>query len=914
MLLSSLAHQNLQGPRALEVSACQLAGLPISTNIPDNISQRQHVIEDLCPYTCIAENCPTPQLLFCTRSEWESHVKKSHLPHWQCPFCEEQVEDYATMDSMGSHIQSKHELELLETPLSTILSWSAVQKMGITHCPLCSSQGPEDSPELIDHILWHAYDFALRALPWPVPVSHDLNIPPGEFNFPEDTARATNLQSWIDGKMIYESPEELELELSQYDRADHCPSVPADVSEYSDYFRTNPYFDDSPDDRSSKPQGNQSKPSHRSIAYLEDPIEEREFERPLHNSKTAIKDSDFEGSNRETAEDHSMSEKEPSNASGYVIQHHDNIGESDDPEHQLAAIFANQTLAEQTYLQETDIERIGVILRHSKFSWCHIPRIYSILRIIGHLEYVNLFIQQDITDYWLPLSGGTFPEGLDSGCRTDFIEAQQLVFNTQLIGTSSAAVYHCHFRKEDQVPLRSMNTLSSGVKTIVDGVQSTITQKHLVRKRIHRGRSFKNCKRAQQSFEAELAICKKISKKHTHLPIFYNSYTDPQYTAILMSPIADCTLEEFLRQDLGNLQTEILWTLFGCLASVLHFLHSSFISHRDIKPNHVLLKGEDIVLVGFGYALDWSDLEDDRESGALAAFTRRYAAPEVISDDERSPLTDVWSLGCVFLEIWTVLNGESLEGMNSYLEKGTDNTSCYADNLERVSLWITHLQELPDNKVDKAPAEWIRNMLTPDQRARWSAQTLFDAINQHGGRFIGECCRVRGNKQQTSETHDMAESDAVSRKWVWTDPDQGTEDKMVEGKSSNAASGATPKHPYIDIVAQRPTTALSQGTAASTTSNEQSKIKDLLRKNLTSDSGSGQSRIRRWFDKAGAYISGTGQEEPDTQQHKNKNAHEFPEVPGEESRVHNLPRTREQLTNPNLEELVRWVAKPPSST
>ena len=126
---------------------------------------------------------------------------------------------------------------------------------------------------------------------------------------------------------------------------------------------------------------------------------------------------------------------------------------------------------------------------------------------------------------------------------------------------------------------------------------------------------------------------------------------------------------------------------------------------------------------------------------------------------------------------------------------------------------------------------------------------------------------------------------------------------MVVGKSSNAASGATHKHPYIDNDAQHPTAELLQKIAASTTSNEQSKIEDSLRKNLPTDSGSGRSRIRRWFDKAGAYIVGTGQEEPDTQRHKSKNAHEFPEIPGEELRVQNLPRTREQLTSPSLEEL-----------
>jgi serine/threonine protein kinase len=397
------------------------------------------------------------------------------------------------------------------------------------------------------------------------------------------------------------------------------------------------------------------------------------------------------------------------------------------------------------------------------------------------------------------------------------------------------------------------------------------------------------------------------------IPIFCNSYTLPYQTAILMIPIADYTLDEYLGQDRENVQEELLWTLFGCLASILHFLHISFIWHKDIKPYHVLLKKEKIVLVGFGYALEWSDLAHDQESGPPDAMTRRYAAPEVISCEERSSLTDVWSLGCVFLEIWTVLNGESLEDMKGYLESGTDNLSCYADNLERIDLWITHLQELSDNKVDKAPAEWIRNMLTPDQQARWSARTLLDTINQYGGRFIGECCRVRGNTQETSETYDTAESDPVSQERVWTDLDQGTKDNMAEGKPStaeqiaSASYSTTQKHPSLPhhalhVTTSRPpshdnpneldlisppvpgvnriatsSTEQPQSTSAFLetlairrqptnkpgpleTSGRHSTIESPLRRQPTFEPAPGRSRVRRWFDKAGAYITGTDQE------------------------------------------------------
>ncbi|KAH6856903.1 WD40-repeat-containing domain protein [Chaetomium sp. MPI-CAGE-AT-0009] len=245
-------------PSGQKISRCPCCcqSLPVETFREPKI-WKQHVVEELCPYTCIADNCPTPQLLFCTRNEWESHVRKSHLPRWQCPLCEEQDEDYQTMESMRNHFQTDHKEELLDNSLSTLLSWSAVQKMGIITCPLCSSHGPEDSPELVDHVLRHAYEFALRALPWPPPVVHDLNVPPGSFNLPVDPENAGYLQQWINGA-VHESAGAPGLQLCHYDREDHAAPAPTHPSEDSDYFRTNRYFEDLPEDKSSRQQIDQS--------------------------------------------------------------------------------------------------------------------------------------------------------------------------------------------------------------------------------------------------------------------------------------------------------------------------------------------------------------------------------------------------------------------------------------------------------------------------------------------------------------------------------------------------------------------------------------------------------------------------------------------------------------------------------
>ncbi|KAK4104339.1 hypothetical protein N658DRAFT_565173 [Parathielavia hyrcaniae] len=191
---------------------------------------KRHLVEDLCPYTCIAENCPTPELLFCTRSEWETH---------------------RNMEAMADHLQADHKDELSTKSLSTLLSWSAVQKMGITTCPFCPDHGPEDAPDLVDHVLQEAYEFALRALPWPKPIDHEVNEPHGTFKLPDTGDDEDPISRWLRGS-VSEDETAVDLKLCRYDTADH--SEPVNPDEYADYFDNGGYFDDKSRDNSSAAQ------------------------------------------------------------------------------------------------------------------------------------------------------------------------------------------------------------------------------------------------------------------------------------------------------------------------------------------------------------------------------------------------------------------------------------------------------------------------------------------------------------------------------------------------------------------------------------------------------------------------------------------------------------------------------------
>lgn len=116
--------------------------------------------------------------------------------------------------------------------------------MGINSCPLCSSHGAEDSPELVDHVVRHAYEFALRSLPWPHPPVEDLNKQIGTYVPPKDPERAGRLWTWLEDASC--SDIEQNIMLSSFDCADHGIPTDSPISQsylQEDYFDSHAYFD-----------------------------------------------------------------------------------------------------------------------------------------------------------------------------------------------------------------------------------------------------------------------------------------------------------------------------------------------------------------------------------------------------------------------------------------------------------------------------------------------------------------------------------------------------------------------------------------------------------------------------------------------------------------------------------------------
>jgi serine/threonine protein kinase len=216
-----------------------------------------------------------------------------------------------------------------------------------------------------------------------------------------------------------------------------------------------------------------------------------------------------------------------------------------------------------------------------------------------------------------------------------------------------------------------------------------------------------------------------------------------------MSPVADCNLAVYYNLAAGSLdKLSLLRGFYGCLANALQYLHNSKIRHRDIKPENILIKGSNVLLTDFGLSFDWEHLSRGTTTADLAK-TPVYAAPEVaFFEPKKNSASDIWSLGCVFLEMVTVLKGESVSAMREFFKSRKDNYRYY-DNLDSAKEWTKRLAKL-GLEEDSVPVEWIANMLEVDPKERPTAATVYREILECEAklRFCAPCC----DHDETDET------------------------------------------------------------------------------------------------------------------------------------------------------------------
>jgi hypothetical protein len=295
--------------------------------------------------------------------------------------------------------------------------------------------------------------------------------------------------------------------------------------------------------------------------------------------------------------------------------------------------------------------------------------------------------------------------------------------------------------EESLIPLVEGKVLGYSLLAVVQRVRC---------RRIQLARKTIQCNR---KFTKEMAITEVEHlqrAQHRHVVRVVGTYTLRKSLAILLYPAAKWNLDEFL-DELSDQRppsfqfAHALQAFFGCLTNGMLFIHNCSIKHMDIKPKNILVhvvRGHyQVFIADFGIARAYASAEESN-TDSPTSFTPIYAAPEVAAQSLRGFPADIFSLGCVFLEILVVLSSTQRFNYRVILSEVRQDKS-YQANLGFIRSWYDgHTNEFTDALRDRRGRRrgrrseveiedlvlTFRRMLDGDPNSRPSARSLWKSF------------------------------------------------------------------------------------------------------------------------------------------------------------------------------------------
>lgn len=148
----------------------------------------------------------------------------------------------------------------------------------------------------------------------------------------------------------------------------------------------------------------------------------------------------------------------------------------------------------------------------------------------------------------------------------------------------------------------------------------------------------------------EVNILKRLH--HPHIVRVIASYEDAEQMYMVMQLCKGKELYEHLYKERRRFSEDEVRAIIRALLRAVAFLHSNFITHRDLKLENLLLENADVPtslkLCDFGLSTRFRQGEKLQKS----LGTIDYVAPEVL-DGDYNEKCDLWSIGVICFELLT---------------------------------------------------------------------------------------------------------------------------------------------------------------------------------------------------------------------------------------------------------------------
>ena len=286
------------------------------------------------------------------------------------------------------------------------------------------------------------------------------------------------------------------------------------------------------------------------------------------------------------------------------------------------------------------------------------------------------------------------------------------------------------------IPLQSLvvqRTLGQGGSGTVFEVKHGNSQQSFALKTIVRTSS---SSRASQFRACLNEVRVMTTLRHPHIVELLGFYIQPDCFSLLTAPVADTDLSRFMRMEasLGSSlfldRSKILMRGMSSIAAALNYIHSPPVCglHMDLKPANILIKSGNFLVADFGIS-KFRSLDEIPTTDNIQ-ITPEYAAPETIKSLKQVPACDIWSLGCVFLEMLTVIAGRNLSDFAEFRRTELGDKSFHM-TLEKTNDWTRMLiveqrrRNCSSDQDRHIPLDMIHEMLREDPDDRPTAREIW---------------------------------------------------------------------------------------------------------------------------------------------------------------------------------------------
>lgn len=443
----------------------------------------------------------------------------------------------------------------------------------------------------------------------------------------------------------------------------------------------------------------------------------------------------------------------------------------------------------------------------STFPPPSLPNMAKICLILTGMQQQHLledFLEHQVVDEDLPIERPKVQEILRNG-HADYASA----FYTEqrrIVPREWNEGQHLEIEEEEPLPLVVRKDLNSGSYGAVVMVEDPISGALYARKQQRTNMDDHEIEAARRHLEIETERLKDL--RHRHVVHLVKSYRRGRAYGILLRPAAHTDLEKLISRyhddkfDTNRHCKHREWirpvfeNAFGCLSQGLAYIHGRDIRHKDVKPANILYiakVGEDpqrLLWADFGLAYDFHE-SGDSKTKSNKVYSKRYAAPEIIAkrivsthtqgeslepsldriiEDGAEMIldtaiesefqeeaknghgrkTDIFALGCVFLELLACLQERKLP-MDTKVSRGLQGNPPGAINFSKevqpFSEHITELQEWTRQRNSSAPTgdlipimDLAARMISPVPEDRPSIQDVVQIITTSGRKFFCETC------------------------------------------------------------------------------------------------------------------------------------------------------------------------------